>query len=71
MNKLKWQTGKPPKDGWYWVKQTFEMYPGSKEIDVQVFIQQYHSTFCDLDRSSIKWAGPIPEPEQGDGDHKP
>jgi hypothetical protein len=54
--KLRWQTGKPPKDGWYWVRYLDTAH---------VYIKPEHYTselrgWWDLD---VKWSGPIPEPE--------
>lgn len=60
--KLKWQTGKPPKDGWYWnkIQRSDETWT---EPNVVYFELEYYSpslTYFNF----REWAGPIAEPEE-------
>jgi hypothetical protein len=51
--KLKWQKGKPPKDGWYWFRK-----PGVRGEWVA-----WHDCGRPIAEYFV-WAGPIPEPEE-------
>lgn len=54
--RLTWQTGKPPKDGWYWIVQM-------KELDPVLAYWKKDRFFIDgYADPHVKWAGPIPEP---------
>ena len=67
MNKLKWQTGMPPKDGWYWRLQETNNYPEHRTINIYIDIKWFTgSNEKDWNRLGVKWAGPIPEPEESD-----
>jgi hypothetical protein len=51
--KLKWQTGKPPKIGYYWVDS---QHPRPKSVSP--------GWWDIMDMTGFSWAGPIPEPEE-------
>jgi hypothetical protein len=51
--KLKWQTGKPPKIGYYWVDS---QHPRPKSVSP--------GWWDIMDMTGFVWAGPIPEPEE-------
>lgn len=56
---LEWQTGKPPKDGWYWVRMhTSDCNPRIYWI--------YCEQWC-VD-SMHQWSGPIPMPVEKEGE---
>ena len=68
MNTLKWNKGIPPKDGWYWVKNV--AWADEPQIGEYYYSPDYPGeiTFLDdrtiyLEQEQIKWAGPIPLPE--------
>jgi hypothetical protein len=55
--RLKWQTGKPPIDGWYWIHDP--CCHKMARYDGRDFSYAGLWTFPD------QWSGPIPLPEEG------
>jgi hypothetical protein len=54
--KLEWHTGKPPCDGWYWVRK--HAAPDGWRT-YWIYADNWN------DNAMNEWTGPIPEPEGG------
>ena len=65
MTELKWKTGKPPKDGWYWVTNGWNDQKWIYEYSVEenLFLEAGGEYRYEIGYFE-KWAGPIPEPEE-------
>lgn len=55
---MKWTTKPPTLSGWYWVSFPNEENPAIVRI--------YAEGWLPSGRRGTRWAGPIPEPEEGE-----
>jgi ribosomal protein L29 len=62
--KLEWKTGKPQKDGWYWITTGHQSGPQlASYIPEDEAFQLVRKRYW-LQRKDVKWAGPIQPPEE-------
>ena len=81
LEKLKWTKEPPQEEGWYWIKLFYEFNTEKRIVYVQELVTGsigalYFTdgdgiftdgeSIIDVEHVSAEWAGPIPEPEDGD-----
>ena len=65
---MKWTTEKPKVGGWYWMMKNREFQFEASSVPRIEFLREYSGKMCILNweiPEHAKWAGPIPEPEEG------
>jgi hypothetical protein len=63
--RLKWRTGKPPCDGWYWFSIGIEPWFGFYSENFDEFQVNGHQRTWE--RKACKWSGPLVPPTDEEG----